>query len=555
MRTPIALLVSFLIVTALGWTAELSVVSNEITDEILDFHPITATHLGIHKYDARMPDYSEKALKTRLVRFKELRDSLKGIDTLELSVDDLVDYYLLQSLINDEIFDLEVSDVYGRNPLLYVQACINGVYSLMIRYSPSTGKRFQAISARLKSVPGFLETARQNLKNASYVLCEAGIEQLKEAEKFIEDVCASYNDSLSPDLREELRQVRVAAVAAMMHFAYWLEKNSSDTQFALGTENYNYKLHNVYLIDISADSILKIGESLLANSTMMIDSLNRILTPHPGRMVALPRDFGKKDVENYRRDEIETLRDFVKKADLVTIPDWVGDIEVVETPRFLAVLIPGMAMIPPGPFDALNKSYFFVPPMSEHFDADEAEYYYNYIHNRWFRSGVVHEAYPGHHLQLSITSKNPSAVRRVFQDFFFVEGWAMYCEEMMAKSSLYDDDPTGAMINAFEGIRYRAARIIVDVKLQTGVFTYEDALRFMADVFGGNEGYYASEVKRYISTPTQPSSYLIGKMQLLQLREDYRRLKGDKFDLKEFHDDLLSHGSIPVALVRRIMLH
>jgi uncharacterized protein (DUF885 family) len=123
----------------------------------------------------------------------------------------------------------------------------------------------------------------------------------------------------------------------------------------------------------------------------------------------------------------------------------------------------------------------------------------------------------------------------------------------MARGGLYGDT-IGAMINFLEGVRYRAARIVVDVKLQTDVFTYEEALQFMVDIFGGGEDYYAREIKRYISNPIQPSSYLIGKIQLLQLREDYRRLAGDEFVLKDFHDDLLSHGSIPVELIKKLIL-
>jgi uncharacterized protein (DUF885 family) len=542
-----------LAVTTLGWASDLAVLSDEVLEEILDFHPITATHLGVHRYDARMPDYSENARKVKLRRFKELNERLKEIDTLMLSADDLVDYYLLGSFLDDEIFDLEVRNVYVQNPLLYVQSCINGVYSILIRHSTSTQTRLQAISARLKHIPVFLDTACQNIKNPPNILCDIGVEQLGEAERFIESVYERFKDSLTVADREEFRQAKIATVAAMMRFAYWLEKNQSDTFFSLGEENYNYKLRHVHFVNMTADSILKIGEYYLTSSKRMIDSLGQIATPASRRLVALPPDFGKKDVEHYRRDEIEALRDFVKEANFVTIPDCVGSIEVIETPSFLSVLIPGMAMIPPGPFDASNTSYFLVPPVPLSFDIAEAEYYYNYIDNRLFRGAVVHEAYPGHHLQLSIASKHPSTVRRAFQDLFFVEGWAMYCEEIMARGGLYGDT-IGAMINFLEGVRYRAARIVVDVKLQTDVFTYEEALQFMVDIFGGGEDYYAREIKRYISNPIQPSSYLIGKIQLLQLREDYRRLAGDEFVLKDFHDDLLSHGSIPVELIKKLIL-
>jgi uncharacterized protein (DUF885 family) len=123
----------------------------------------------------------------------------------------------------------------------------------------------------------------------------------------------------------------------------------------------------------------------------------------------------------------------------------------------------------------------------------------------------------------------------------------------MAGSGLYED-AIGAMINALEGVRYRATRIIVDVKLQTGIFAYEDALGFMTRAFGGSESYYAREIKRYISNPIQPSSYLVGKLQIQELRDEYKRLQGDDFRLRDFHDALLSHGSIPVKLIRRLLL-
>ena len=122
----------------------------------------------------------------------------------------------------------------------------------------------------------------------------------------------------------------------------------------------------------------------------------------------------------------------------------------------------------------------------------------------------------------------------------------------MARTGLYEDT-LQAIINAHYGVRFRAARVVVDVMLQTGQFTYEDAVDFIATALKGNRSYYAPEVKRYITNPAQPSSYLVGKLQILELLEDYRRAKGDEFSAKEFHDTFLSYGSIPIALIRRAM--
>ena len=528
--------------------------SNDILQEIWSFHPVTATHLGIHKYDGQMPDYSEKSLGQRLERFRRLSKQLDDIDTTALSEDDVVDHYLLRALLNDEIYDLQSGIVYKKNPLLYVQSCINGVYTIMTRHAPSPEMRMRVVTARLKQIPAFLETAQENVTDPPIILCEVGVDQLNEGEKFIEAVFESYKDSLPDATRNELQQAKIAAVAAMMHFAYWLEMNQdADARYLLGEDGYNYKLHNIHFVDLDADSLLIIGEYYLAITSEMIDSLYLLLTPSRRQMVELPADFGRDDVIDYREEEVEYLRNFVATVDYVTVPDGVGDVEIVETPRFLRSIIPGMAMIPPGPFDQRSNSYFFVSPIPVKFSKADAEYYCNYISNRWFREGAVHEAYPGHHLQLSISNQHPSVVRRTFRNNFLIEGWALYCEEMMAKSGLYDDT-IGAMINALEYVKYRAVRIIVDVKLQTGIYGYEDALQFMTTALGGNESYYAREIKRYISNPIQPSSYLTGKIQLLELKEAYKELKGEDFDLKDFHDELLSHGSIPIKFIRRLML-
>ena len=530
------------------------VLSNDILQEIWSFHPVTATHLGIHKYDGQMPDYSEKSLGQRLERFRRLSKQLDDIDTTALSEDDVVDHYLLRALLNDEIYDLQSGIVYKKNPLLYVQSCINGVYTIMTRHAPSPEMRMRVVTARLKQIPVFLETAQENVTDPPIILCEVGVDQLNEGEKFIEAVFESYKDSLPDATRNELQQAKIAAVAAMMHFAYWLEMNQdADARYLLGEDGYNYKLHNIHFVDLDADSLLIIGEYYLAITSEMIDSLYLLLTPSRRQMVELPADFGRDDVIDYREEEVEYLRNFVATVDYVTVPDGVGDVEIVETPRFLRSIIPGMAMIPPGPFDQRSNSYFFVSPIPVKFSKADAEYYCNYISNRWFREGAVHEAYPGHHLQLSISNQHPSVVRRTFRNNFLIEGWALYCEEMMAKSGLYDDT-IGAMINALEYVKYRAVRIIVDVKLQTGIYGYEDALQFMTTALGGNESYYAREIKRYISNPIQPSSYLTGKIQLLELKEAYKELKGEDFDLKDFHDELLSHGSIPIKFIRRLML-
>jgi hypothetical protein len=310
---------------------------------------------------------------------------------------------------------------------------------------------------------------------------------------------------------------------------------------------------NYHLLDFDTDSMLRIGENMLDFCDMMIDSLERLYGEPEKKHVKIPSGFGKDDVMEYRKNEIAFLREFVAQSGIVTVPENIGKLVIVETPGFLRTIIPGIAMMPPGPFDNLDTSYFFVRPLQMTFSKKQSEYYYNYIHNRWFRGSVVHEGYPGHHLQISIANNHPSPIRRSWYDYFFIEGWALYCEEFMAHTDLFTDDTLGAIINSLYGVRFRSVRVIVDVKLNTGDFTYEEAVSFMRETLGGDSAYYAREVRRYITDPGQAPSYLIGKIQILDLLEDYKNAKGEDFNLKTFHNELLSHGSIPVALLRRAL--
>jgi uncharacterized protein (DUF885 family) len=169
----------------------------------------------------------------------------------------------------------------------------------------------------------------------------------------------------------------------------------------------------------------------------------------------------------------------------------------------------------------------------------------------------VHEAYPGHHYQLQIAARHPSDVRKWQMDNCFIEGWALYCEEMLYHVGLYPDNPT-QYTRVMMGHMFRAARIVMDVKLHTGQFTYDEAVDWaMEEVANQDSAWYQfirSEVLRYTMTPGQPMSYLVGKLAIADLRREVEAREGENFDLLAFHKRLLAEGSIPVALVRKKML-
>jgi len=448
---------------------------------------------------------------------------------------------------------LEKQEWWKTNPLVYVDECIRGIHFLLLHESVPLDVRVNSIFHRLKQIPRVIEEAKRNIQNPPKLFCEIALDKLDQGINFFKQSIPPLAEHFPENMTEDFLTANQNAIKAMEDYKEVLQDMMfyGTDDFAIGKELYNFKLKTEHLLDMDADSLLKIGEYYLNKSRKQIDSLEtlrRAAELETQEIFTAPEDFSADDVLKYYRDEIDSVRNFVARKAIVTVPSDIGEFKVVEMPEFLRPIIPGIAMEPPPSFDSVQTGFFYIQPLSEEFTRDERARYYNYVKNRDFRGAVVHEGYPGHFLQLSIANRHPSNIRKAQEDMFPIEGWALYCEEFMTRSGLYESE--WAIIDALWGILFRAVRVIVDVKLQTGQFTYEEAVNFMIDQVGVSGARATGEVKRYCTDPTQAPSYLIGKHQILELIDDYKKLKGPDFDLREFHDKLLAEGSIPVKLIR-----
>jgi uncharacterized protein (DUF885 family) len=246
---------------------------------------------------------------------------------------------------------------------------------------------------------------------------------------------------------------------------------------------------------------------------------------------------------SYRR-EVARARAFLVAKDAVPFPE--GDqCDVVETPTFQRATTTAAYDQPP-PFDPSTRGLFFVtPPPSDASPADHEAMLREHDHGDQVDT-AVHEVYPGHHLQLSFARRHPSLVRKVLGPSISVEGWALYSEELMAELGYYTDEERMMQL---AWTLVRAARVIIDVGLHTGSMTFDDAVRMLVDEVHLERPLALSEVRRYAETPTQPLAYLIGREQIRALREKRRAAEGSAFSLRRFHEDVLSRGAIPPALL------
>jgi uncharacterized protein (DUF885 family) len=389
------------------------------------------------------------------------------------------------------------------------------------------------------------------------VWIEAALETLETGSQFYHEVAGELMQEF-PEQADEILQVSTRAREAMNDFSIWLtEIEPGDaTSFAIGANNFDYMLSNNFFLDFNSDSLLTIGESLLAEAQQAYDDYEDYMEEHHQNgqeEVFVPACFSAEDILDYYQWETDQVRHFCEESEFVTVPEDIADVEVIETPAFLRSMIAGIAYQPAGPFDSVQQGYFYVRPIPRDMEREQLEARFRYIHRRGFRGSVVHEAYPGHHLQMQLAGMNPDPVRKWQYNMMMIEGWALYCEQAIYEQGLFGEEDPSQWLAILGGIRFRAARIVADVKLHTGRFTYQECVDWMIEALeveseSGKE-YIRKSVRSYTLSPTVWMSYLMGKREIMRLRDAVMARDGEDFSLRDFHDALLSEGNIPPALM------
>jgi uncharacterized protein (DUF885 family) len=321
----------------------------------------------------------------------------------------------------------------------------------------------------------------------------------------------------------------------------------------LGSKLFDFLLKTHHQLPYNADDLLNIGQKLIKQTQEEMQKLSTSIDPTKSwfEIIAqMKKSHPPKDklLEFYTK-EMNRARDFVKNKDLVTIP--VGEnLSVMETPPFQRNVVPYGAYLSPAPFEEKQEGFFWVTPINESLPSEQQEEQLEGHNTFGAVLTALHEAYPGHHLQLVHSNRVNSKVRRQFGTSLFAEGWALYCEEMMYEQGFYTDPKT--RLHQLKDQLWRACRVVIDVSLHTGKMSFDQAVDMLVNVAKLEKTNAIAEVKRYTQTPTQPMTYCLGKMEILQLREDIK--KREQFNLKEFHNQLLSFGTIPVRMVRKRML-
>lgn len=519
--------------------------------------PVAATDAGLHDGDARLTDYGTAARQAREEKAAALLGQLQAFPTATWKPDDRADLELLRAHVKRLAFDEGVLRRWRRDPGLYVNECSNALFSLIKREYAPRPVRARAATARMRQMPALLATARQNLAEGVPLLASLAIQSIDGIPPLFHDSLDPLQAELDGAEKEEFHAAREAALQALREFRQWLRtaQRSMKAPLAMGREAYEELLRDVYLLPMGPDDLVRLGEVELSRAraleAMLPDpTLADTLPPQTGAGAATgPRDY-------LTRYEAQTsvLIDHLQAHDLLTVPAWLGPFQIVPLPSAFKPTSPGGFMNPPGTFDTDPTGFYFIPP----YDPNSRNFYIRAALSNPLPI-LGHEGIPGHFLQLSISNHNPNEIRRLSQDGVFVEGWALYTEEMLLRTGLYDAPGAGPEAEAGKAQvlrlnRYRAARIPVDVKLATGEWTFGQAVDYFMKEGGLDREAATGEAAGAAVDPGQKMNYIVGKYQIQRLLGLYREARGRSFRLRSFHDELLALGGMPLCLAEYLML-
>ncbi len=527
----------------------------EYLDLLVKVSPEAATGLGIHTRDTELEERESRAWD-RLIEEEER--FLKGLEERfkapRASKRAQIDLQLMQHQLRVDIRRKRVERPLERSPAIYVTP-LNAIFLMTARaYAPEV-ERARNVLARLERIPAVVGEARKNLLNPPKVWTQIGIERSGGAKAFFDE----QRPFLLKALPEEKARVEAAlkgATKAYEEFKVYLQKEvmpRSNGSFAAGRDHFDFLLHEDYFLDEDADGVLAIGKRVLAETdAKMAETARRIDPKAKGWDEVLKKAKGNHPTAEgllpaYRL-EVERARNFLKEKDIVEFPEG-DDLSVIDTPVFQRSTVTAAYDQPP-PFDKVTKGFFFVTPVDKTLSKAKQEEMLRENDHGDIVDTAVHEAYPGHHLQLSFARRHPSTARKVTDAAIFSEGWALYAEELMAELGYYTDEER---LLQLEWALVRAARILIDVGLHTQNMTFDEAVKILTDRVHLERELALSEVKRYTTNPTQPLAYLTGREMIFKLRERYKAREGERFTLKRFHTEILSHGTIAPGLIAKEM--
>ncbi len=527
----------------------------EFFENYMQKFPETATVLGLHQYDHLLSDISRTAFLQNIRELKSFKEKIEAIDPSKLSPANKLDRDILLYFLDNMLFQLEVLRGWERNPDPFFPLNVpvypgDALFIQFIRDYAPFEERLKTMTMRLEKIGKFLEQKKTCIIDPVKLWTETAIESCQGMLSLLESILEFSKPRVSVSVYEDFYAAVRYASGEIKGFIQYLKDDvlprAKDDWF-IGRENFE-KLLELRKFEMSYDEIIEVGKKHLDDSTEKMKKMAEKLVPSGDikEAFSLVKSKHPKTFEEALRkyeEAVEKAEKFLIEREVVTIPEG-HELLVTETPSAIRHMIPRAAYYLAGRFEEPQKGVYVVTPPS----SEELWGLHSYA---GILAITVHEAYPGHHLQLVYANKNPSLVRALAFDFAIelVEGWAHYCEGLM-KEHGYADDLETHFVRERDRVS-GASSIIIDCKLSTGEMSFDGAVDFIMKYLYLEKGYAIACVKLFTQTPTYFLSYLMGKHLIKRLKEEVKNKMGERFSERFFHDTLLKAGNMPLYYLKR----
>ncbi len=552
---------------------------NDLTKRWLDgslkLSPVSATQVGDHRFDSEIDDMSEAGRKARSDFSKSALAGLDALDRSKLNRANQVDVAILSNQLRSDQWDDEVLQSWTWDPLVYNGLAGNALYLPMAREFAPLPDRLRSATARMEKLPALLKQTRENLQPARVPLVHAQTvaKQNKGISSIADSLIAPHADLLSRSDRRRMQSAIDGVHAAVNEHQDWIEKTlmpNAKGDFRLGAKLYDQKLAFALNSPMSRQEIRTRAEAAVKSTRAQMYGIAKgVLAGRKGAppMPRHPNEAQQQKVieaalalayaDHPTRDQVVPVAkaalaqatDFVRTKDLITLPD--APVQVILMPEFQQ----GVAVAycdPPGPLEKNLSTFFTVSPIPKDWTDQQAESFLREYNSRGIQELTVHEAMPGHYVQLWHANQYPSVIRAVLYSGSFVEGWACYAEDLMAEQGYLNGDPLYHLVHLKLNLR-SAANAILDSAIHVDGMSRDDAMHLMTVTGFQQESEAAGKWTRACVSSAQLSTYFVGQAEHHALRSDTTKRWGAAFDLKRYHDTVTAFGSPPARYVRALM--
>lgn len=556
--------------------ARFEALSKRFVDEGLALSPVSATQIGDHRFDSEIDDVSEAGRGKAVEWNRAMLAALDAIDTAALSRGNQVDALILRNQLEGTLYDLETVQSWAWDPQLYSGLAGGAIYNLMAREFAPLPERLGSAAARMEKIPALLAQARDNLDPARVpkTHAETVARQNRGLLTLVDTFITPNAGELQGAARERLDAAVATLRAAVEEHQAWLDGTlvpNAGGDFRIGAEAYDRKLRYSLNASLSRAEIRERAEAELARVREEMYGVARTVLGERPDAPALPDaptaqqqqaaieaalelansdKPGREEVVDYAKYTLAEATKFVRAKDLVTVP---GDpVKIILMPEFQR----GVAVAycdSPGPLDKGLDTYYAISPIPEDWNEQQVDSFLREYNKRMIHILSIHEAMPGHYLEGAHSADHPSTLRAVLRSGPFAEGWGVYAERMMADAGYLDNDPLFRLMQ----LKFYARSVgnaILDQGVHVDGWSREQAMDLMVrQTFQQQSEAEGKWVRAQLSS-TQLATYFVGAQEHFDMRRAVEAKLGDRFNLKTYHDQVLSHGAPPVRFVRQLML-